>query len=361
MLKLTFVKSVSFVKDIIKNIKDAIKNIPIDKNAVFAGIAVVGIIVAGAIIYMGLNPDFSLSNLGFFGPSDKQLADKAVDYINNNGLTQSPASLVSVSEESGLVKIKIKVGVNEFDSYITKDGKLLFPTALKMDGNKNSSSQNDQASDKQVAQTCDSLEKTANPMIEAYVVSRCPYGLQMQRAMSDAVKNVPSLAQYLKVRYIGSVDGNTVTSMHGDEEAKENLRQICIREEQASEYWNYVACQMQTGDTAGCEASTGIDSAKLNACVSAGSRGAAYAKEDFNLAAKYNVQGSPTLIVDGVKTSEFDFGGRSSDAIKTICCCASSTEPTFCSTKLNTAEAAVSFSPTYESSASNSDSTSCGQ
>jgi hypothetical protein len=40
----------------------------------------------------------------------------------------------------------------------------------------------------------------------------------------------------MKARYIGTVSGTTITAMHGEAEAKENLRQICIREEQSTKY-----------------------------------------------------------------------------------------------------------------------------
>ena len=33
----------------------------------------------------------------------------------------------------------------------------------------------------------------------------------MQRAMVEAVKNMPSLAPYIKARYMGSVSGDTIT------------------------------------------------------------------------------------------------------------------------------------------------------
>lgn len=191
------------------------------------------------------------------------------------------------------------------------------------------------------------LTKSDNPTLEAYVVARCPYGLQMQRAMADAVKNIPALAQYLKVRYIGSASGNTITSMHGSAEATENLRQICLREEQPAKYWNYVSCQMKAGDTSGCESSTGVDSAKLSACISDASRGVAYAQKDFALDSQYSVQGSPTLILNGVQVSESNYGGRSSDGVKAMVCAAFNSQPSFCSTQLNTAQATNSFSETY--------------
>ena len=340
--------------------KFSFKNI--DKNTLFIGIAVIGILAVGGLIYANSNQGFSLSDLKIFGVSNDQLAQKAIDYINNNQLAQSTASLVNVSEESGLVKIKIDIGGSQFDSYVTKDGKLLFPQVLKMEEDKSNNSDTTattKPTEEQIQQAIADIQKTDNPMLEAYVVSRCPFGLQMQRAMADAVNSVPQLAQYIKVRYMGSVSGNTITAMHGDAEAQENLRQICIRDEQASKYWSYAACQMKSGDTAGCEKSTGIDSAKLNACMSSPSRGIAYAKEDFDLSAGYNVTGSPTLILGDKKVAEFSFGGRTSDAVKTIVCAAFNSQPSFCSQTLNTASAASSFSETYEGAGSTSNAANC--
>jgi hypothetical protein len=333
----------------IQNIKN------INKNTLLVSIAVVAVIVTGVLIFVNVNHGFSFPTI--FGKSANQLGKQAVDYINNNKLSSTPASLVSVSETSGLVKVRIKIGTSEFDSYVSKDGKLLFPQAFDMTPPKASTKNTNSTQNTTPA----SVTKTDKPMLEAFVVARCPYGIQMQRAMADAVKNISSLAQYIKVRYFGSVsnDGKTIIAMHGDAEAKENLRQICIREEQPTKYWSYVSCQMKAGDTAGCETSTGVDSAKLNSCISTPSKGVAYAKTDFALADKYNVSGSPTLILNGTEVSDSDFGGRSSDGVKSAACAGFSTKPSFCSTKLNTAEAAASFSATYASASASTNSANC--
>ena len=319
-----------------------------DRNTIFIGIAIIGIIITGGLIYANSNHGFSLPSI--FGMSDSQIGKRAIDYINSNQLSQTPALLVSISEASGLVKIKIKIGASEFDSYATKDGKLLLPEAFDMSAKKTNQNANNTNSTQNSAQAAASITKTDKPMLEAYVVARCPFGLQMQRVMAEALKEQPALAQYIKAMYMGTVSGNTITSMHGDAEAKENLRQICIREEQPTKYWNYVACQMKaSGTETSCEQSTGVDSAKLNACISNPSKGVAYAQKDFDLSAKYNISGSPTLILNGAAISESGFGGRSADAVRAMVCAASKTQPSFCSTKLNTAEAAASFSATYAS------------
>ena len=337
------------LKQMFNKLKHKLKNM--NRNTILVCIAIIAIIITGGLIYANSNPGFSLPTI--FGMSDQQVGAKVIKYINENQLASSPATLVKVSEVSGLVKVTIKIGTSQFDSYATKDGNFLFPQAFEMNPKKTSATTNNNTSANAGSNTAPTqVTKTDKPMLEAFVVARCPYGLQMQRAMADAVKNMPSLAQYLKVRYMGSVSGNKLISMHGDAEATENLRQICIREEQSAKYWNYVSCQMKSGDTAGCEASTGIDPAKLNSCVSDPKKGIAYAQKDFDLSSKYGVSGSPTLILNGGTISETGFGGRSSDGVKSMVCAGFNSPAGFCSTKLNTVEAAASFSATYSSSAS---------
>jgi len=327
-----------------------------DRNNILVGVAIIAIIVTGVLIYANSNHGFSLS--GIFGISDNQIGKNVVKYINDNQLSQSPASLVSVSEEYGLVKVKIKIGTSEYDSYATKNGKLFFPQGLDLTP-KNPTTTNQNANAGQTSpKAAAAVQKTAKPSLEAFVVSSCPFGLQMQRAITEAVKNAPSLASNIIIRYIGSISGGVISSMHGPEEAQENLRQICIRQEQPTKFYNYISCYMKKttataasgmplGDSTSCQASTGIDTAKLGACVSDPSRGLAYAQKDFDLSTKYNVSGSPTLILNGAQIDESSYGGRSADGVKSMVCAGFTSKPGYCSTKLNTAEAATSFNATY--------------
>ena len=190
-----------------------------DKNTILICVAVIAIIITGVLIYANLNHGFSFPNI--LGMSDNQIGKEAVNYINTNKLSSTPASLVKVSEESGLVKVTIKIGTQQFDSYATKDGKLLFPQAFNMIPQKTAATTanntNNTNSAKNSAQAASSVQKADKPLLEAYVVSSCPYGLQMQRAFADAVKNLPALASDVEIRYIGSISGGVISSMHGPE------------------------------------------------------------------------------------------------------------------------------------------------
>jgi protein-disulfide isomerase len=63
----------------------------------------------------------------------QEAADKAVDYINNYLLEPgTTASLTSVKDDGDLYNAQIDVAGNIFDSYITKDGRLLFPSSVDL-------------------------------------------------------------------------------------------------------------------------------------------------------------------------------------------------------------------------------------
>ncbi len=320
-------------------------------------IIVAGLLIAGAFTYVNWE---KLQT--FLGAKEnltaQEVADKAINFINENkdsiagGLT---ASLISVSEAGSVYKIHIKVGEGEYDSYATKDGTFLFPEGYSLTA---TSSQGSNTSDNNQAPktTCEDLKKSEKPILEAFVVSNCPYGLQMQRILYETLKNIPSLEENIKVEYIGAIEGNKITSMHGDNEAQENLRQICIREEQPDKYWDYIGCYIQKGDTDGCLTSANVDKTKLNACMTDAAKGLKYAKADFDAQARYGVSGSPTLFLNGEKVSEFDFGGRTAEALKTLLCCGFSTQPGSCSQKLTEDSAATGFSESYASSGGSSNS-----
>ena len=349
------------------------------KNLILVATAIVvaGVLIAGAII-ISKEPSFLsglIKNKDSNVLSGEEAAQKAINYINENLLREGvTASLISVVPENGLYKFKLKIGEREFESYVTKDAKILFETGIKLD-------EKPKTSVKQPPKkTCEEIKKNDNPMLEAFVVSKCPFGLQMQRILNEIVKNIPSLANNIKVEYMGSISGNKITAMHGDKEAQENLRQICIREEQPNKYWAYIDCHIKKGEVESCLASANVDTDKLTACMTDNSRGLKYAREDFRVQDKYNdtpeckkcmenppregcryqcpIIGSPALILNGQGqpegVSEFNFGGRTAEAVKTLLCCGFKTKPNFCSQKLSENSAAVGFSESYSKSSGSS-------
>ena len=304
-------------------------------------------IAAFLIGYGKMHSDGSLFG-GFGSQKAEETVQKAIDFVSENMLDGAEAVLVSVSEESGVYKFKMKVNEEEFDSYLTKDGKVLFPSGISL-----VEPEEDTTAAEGKKMTCEDINKTEKPVLEAFVVSQCPFGLQMQRILNEIVKNIPQAASHIKVEYMGAIEENKITSMHGDEEAQENLRQICLQEEQPDNFWAYIDCHIKNGNVDSCLQTAQIDINKLTGCLVDGNRGLAYAEKDFANQDKYQITGSPTLILDGEKVSEFDFGGRTAEAVKTIVCCAFQEKPEFCDETLSTESANPSFSPLYSSTESN--------
>ena len=316
------------------------------------------------VILIGISQSKTLLT-GLTSKPGKRIAQQAIEFINTNVLQGQTATLGEVENVSGVYKFKLTIGGSEYESYVTKDGKLLFTSGIEMvaaTGTKESTTTTTVSK-----QSCEDLTKVDQPIIEAFVVSKCPFGLQMQRILSEIVKNIPELAKYIRVEYMGEISNKKVSSMHGDEEAQENLRQVCIREEQPNKYWDYIACHIKKGDVDLCLISANIDKNILTACINDINKGLAYIQKDFENQDKYNdtpeckkdptkcaVAGSPALILNGKEVSEFDFGGRTAEALKTVICCGFKTQPSFCSQKLTTNQAATSFSENYSSGGSSS-------
>jgi protein-disulfide isomerase len=278
--------------------------------------------------------------------SATEAGQKSIDYINDYLVSTGEATLVDVEDMSGIYRVTTSYQDQDIYVYVTKDGRFLFVSGDPIDI---SITPTTTTTTTQPTMTCEDVTKVTSPEMEAFVVSYCPYGLQMQRILTEVVENIPTLEDSIKIRYMGAVTDGEVTSMHGEEEATENLRQICIREQQPNKYWDYISCFIKEGEVSNCLIEAGVDEDMLDVCMVDGT-GVDYAEEDFALQAQYSVTGSPTLILNGEKVSEFDFGGRTAEAVKTLLCCGFSTQPTGCSEELTAQQAATSFSPTYSSS-----------
>lgn len=319
------------------------------RNNKWAPLAVI-LVLIGALTFL----KFAKGTPSLNTMKTKVLPDIVKKVVNNPG---TKIEINSVKEVSGMIEFELSVNGQKYTSYTSRDGKLLFTSGIKVDDlNKPAAA----AGDTTKTEAKD-IKKADKPNVTAFVVADCPYGLQMQRTFKKAIAELPDLAGSLSVKYIGAVENGKITSMHGDKEAQENLKQICIRDEQEDKYWPYVSCYMQEGKTEDCLASTGVNTAELESCTTDAKRGLTYAQADFDLANKYKVTGSPTLLANGSQTvSEFDFGGRNPDAIKALVCAASKTPSAYCSQELSKTDMAVSLSVTDEAAAGATTGTAAG-
>jgi thioredoxin 1 len=190
---------------------------------------------------------------------------------------------------------------------------------------------------------CSEIKKQKQPLMEAFVVTYCPFGLQMQRILTGIVSQIPDFSQNIKIRYMVKMAEENLTSMHGQDESDENLRQICVREEQSEKYWKYITCFTESGNASQCLKTAEVDEIKLDGCLVDERRGLRYAIADFNITQQFDITASPTLLLNGKIVEESNFGGRTEEAIKDLLCCGFSSKPDICDTILSKEKAKVGF------------------
>ena len=194
--------------------------------------------------------------------------------------------------------------------------------------------------------------KSARPSVELFVMSFCPYGVQAENAMEPVVGLLGTKAD-ITVRFIATVQGTTVDSvksLHGLPEAKEDLRQLCVAKYYPQELWPYLmdvnaqcypvyknATQIEFCQK-NATATRGIDNQKIETCAY-GSEGIALLKADEAITKNLKITGSPTLIMNGQKY----VGQRTAEAYKQGICARFETPPAECSVNLSDLAVAASY------------------
>jgi len=263
------------------------------------------------------------------------------------GIAQGQASVDNITDVGSLYKLGLTVSGRQYESYVTKDGKLLFPQGIDM-------TIPVPAATNTAPTTPTVVPKTDKPTVELFVMSYCPYGTQAEKGILPAIRALGNTVDF-KIRFVSY-------SMHGEKEVVENLNQYCIQKNEPDKYLKYLACflndstgQGSDADVAGCIQSNGIDTTKLAACKTATDTQFNIMKNyndkttwkgnfppfaiDDALNTKYSVQGSPTLIINGVESN----AGRDSASYLTGICAAFTTPPAECQTVLSSTSPGPGF------------------
>jgi hypothetical protein len=190
--------------------------------------------------------------------------------------------------------------------------------------------------------------KSDKPVVELFVMSYCPYGLQMEKAYLPVMELLKDKAT-MDIKFVSY-------AMHEKKEIDENTRQYCIQKDQASKFVAYLKCFTGKDDYKACLKEAGVSESKVNSCVTK-------ADKEFGITAKYNdqsswlsgqfpiypvhaaqneqygVQGSPTLVINGAQVD----AARSPEAVKQTICGAFNNPPAECAQTLSTQSAGAGF------------------
>jgi glutaredoxin len=206
--------------------------------------------------------------------------------------------------------------------YVTKDGKYFTSSILPL-GSDDSASPTTPSTPQPT-----NVPKSDKPVVELFVMTHCPYGTQAEKGYLPAVGELA-----------GKIDSSikfTHFFLH-QPEYTETPVQICIREEQNSKFAKYLTCFLEDGDSARCLKNASIDQAKLDNCVK-NNYDKLYA-EDSALSQQYGVQGSPTLVINGVQVQT----GRSPSAMLATICSAFNEAPEECNVVLDSSNPSPGF------------------
>jgi len=318
-----------------KKSKNSSKSSQKPSNKVMKGkfvfiLIIIAVLVGGGIIFANY-----LNNKDELSP--QEAADKTINYINENLLGEGQeASLKEVARENGLYKLKIDLGSQEVDSYVTLNGKLFFPSKIdltkEVKQSSEETSQNTAVSD---------LPKQEKPDLKMFVMSYCPYGLQAQKMFVPVYDLLKDKAD-MSINFVNY-------AMHDKEELDENLKQYCIQQEQKEKYSAYLNCFLEDGESDECSSEANLNEDLLNSCITRIDEEYSVTK-DYNdkdtwlngrypkfsveneLNNKYSVQGSPTIVINGESTS---LNTRSPEALKIALCQSFTSQPEECSQELS--------------------------
>lgn len=291
---------------------------PLHHDAPKSGMKLDGFKVAAAVLVVLLV--VSIVTSGFtqwrFTSQDK-VTKETLDFVNKALLQgASTAELKSVSESAGLYNLKLVVNGKEVDSYVTKDGKLFFPQAINV---AEVSALAGSAGEPEAPQAA---VKSDKPKVELYVMSFCPFGNKAEETMYPVYKLLKDKVEW-NVHYIVSVSGTTVNSLHGQPEADQNMREVCVKENYGLDaFWKFMsyvnnncgsngACWKEAAKDASANASV------IETCVT--KKGLEYMKAEADASNKANAQGSPTLLINGQQTNAVYQYGNAAVYQKAIC------------------------------------------
>jgi len=300
---------------------------------------------------MGVKVPFLDSVLGTTAVDKEKVKEDTLRYINEQVLAgQSTAEIKSIEDDpdSDLYKITLVVAGQEYQSYVSKDGKFLYVDRMEI--------KLEATADETTVASTD-YPKQEKPTVLMFTMSYCPYGNQAEdminpvyTLLKDNAQIEPHYVIYGKEQgYEGSEycldDNNTYCSMHGIQELNQDVRELCTYKYQQDKFWDFVMaansdCTSANVDSCweGVAQKVGLDVNKIKSCQQ--DEAIALLEKEVALNEQYSVTGSPTVFINEQKYS----GSRTAEAFKTALCSAFTNSPEGCSQTLDDSTAATSGS-----------------
>jgi hypothetical protein len=225
-------------------------------------------------------------------------------------------------EEAGYNRLKRRlVKVEGGEDMVYPLGRSWDPTAEVCDDGKDNTGNGKVDCDDESCQGKKVCREEAKNKLDIFVMSQCPYGVRTVDAMKDVLDVFGKDQKLLdfELNFIGQERGDQLTSMHGQAEVDEDVRQLCAQKIYKKKYkfMDYVFCRnkdYRSADWESC-AKNGIQAAAIKKCAE-GDEGKQLLRESFKKAADLGISGSPSWLLN----NKYDMNARNPEAIKKAFC-----------------------------------------
>ncbi len=170
---------------------------------------------------------------------------------------------------------------------------------------------------------CDKLKKGGDAKeqvtVDFHIMSQCPFGVQVDNGIKPVLDKLGNAVKFNR-HFIGQEKDGQLSSMHGENEVKGNLLEICAAKVEPKKYLDLLFCMNKNyreipNNFDACATEAKVDAAKIKSCAD-GDEGKKLLAASYALSKEKQASGSPTIMVNGERYK----GGRTeNDFLRNIC------------------------------------------
>ncbi len=251
----------------------------------------------------------SLFTHGFSGKTSEvkainkqQVANDAIEYINKYLMGGGgTATLKDVTEQDNLYVVKLDIGGREYDSYVTKDGKYLFPQGIDITQEVEVTETPEQPSTQEpieVSVDDDAFKGDANAPVTIVEFSdfQCPF---CARFYTDTLPLIEK--EYIETGKVKLVFRDFPLGFHQNAQKASEAAE-CAKEQ--GKFWEMHDTifdnqnAISVDDLKQYAADLGLDTEKFNDCLDTG-KYEQEVKKDMEEGQSYGVTGTPAFFING--------------------------------------------------------------
>ncbi|MBI5488645.1 MAG: hypothetical protein HY905_15025 [Deltaproteobacteria bacterium] len=169
--------------------------------------------------------------------------------------------------------------------------------------------------------------------LQFYIMSHCPFGVEVLNGVIPALRQIGPWVDF-KLDFIGGIEGDKLTSMHGESEVAGDIVELCTILHAPTKWLDLFSCWNQEvgafpGNWRTCATQSQLDAPTVDliAACSDGPDGKALLKASFEKAQQSGATGSPTIMLNGAPWQ----GGRDERAfLSGICNALGEPKPAVC-------------------------------